>query len=280
MRPTLQLPRLVGPVTGIALALSLLAACGSEAPDSGGDASSPVTSPSPTAGTGEAPSTPSTTPSPEESPSRTTETDPTPAPSSAVPSATPTRLSSPGATGLRALLLTGAAMPGLNESLAWTKVKASTTEPERFALCHRTSMLNIGASEVAVRSYTNPEDPTAYAGHLVAQFPDPETARRALAVLGSWRGSCGQRLSAAGNDASVGDPQPVADAAETARWYLVVSGAGQADADTATFESTGYVLVGSRIALLVMRHDGQDHNYLPGEDPMVAALVRASTLLS
>ena len=55
-------------------------------------------------------------------------------------------------------------------------------------------MTSIGATEVAVRDYRpaqpRPGEPgPTEAGELVAEFPDTTTARRAFAVLKSWRAS-------------------------------------------------------------------------------------------
>ena len=45
---------------------------------------------------------------------------------------------------------------------------------------------------------------------------------------------------------------------------------------TGHFHSLGMVLSGTRMTLLRMDHDGQDHNYEPGKDPMELAVKAAS----
>ena len=45
---------------------------------------------------------------------------------------------------------------------------------------------------------------------------------------------------------------------------------------TGHFHSLGMVLSGTRMTLLRMDHDGQDHNYAPGKDPMELAVKAAS----
>jgi hypothetical protein len=46
------------------------------------------------------------------------------------------------------------------------------------------------------------------------------------------------------------------------------------------FQSVGAVVGSTEIALVVMDHDGQDHDYPPGADPMIAAVKAAATKLT
>ena len=55
-------------------------------------------------------------------------------------------------------------------------------------------------------------------------------------------------------------------------WYLVSYNRG----GTGHFHSFGVRLDGNRMTLLKMDHDGQDHNYEPGQDPMELAVKAAS----
>ena len=95
--------------------------------------------------------------------------------------------------------LSADAMPGFNDGYRWT---AGRTVPESpsgsFGTCQRFSTTSIGAERALVRRFqAATSDPSAShdaAGELVAQFPDPQTARRAFSVLTSWRAGCAERL--------------------------------------------------------------------------------------
>ncbi len=45
------------------------------------------------------------------------------------------------------------------------------------------------------------------------------------------------------------------------------------------FESFGVVVNGTRISMIRMDHDGQDHDYPPGQDPMELAVKAAAAKL-
>jgi hypothetical protein len=170
-------------------------------------------------------------------------------------------------------------VPGFNSSYRWTE---ASTGPERprspFGTCQRFSIRSVGAEQVLVRGY-RPTDrravPTDRAGELVAQFPDALTARRAFAVLQAWRARCADRLTRF-STADVGKAQPVTVAGGTASWYLLAYGPVPDDMDSIFFDAQGAVLVGSRIAMVTLVRDGQDYDYPPGREPMVAALQRAA----
>jgi hypothetical protein len=58
-------------------------------------------------------------------------------------------------------------------------------------------------------------------------------------------------------------------------WYLV----SYERRGTGHFHSLGMVLSGSRMTLIRMDHDGQDHNYEPGQDPVELAVQAVSARL-
>jgi hypothetical protein len=141
-------------------------------------------------------------------------------------------------------------------------------------------MTSIGASTVAVRTYRPPAagGTTDHAGELVAEFADSTTARRAFAVLKSWRAKCDDRLRDHARS-EVGPLEDVSVDGGTAGWYLLTYGPLADDPDSQFFDAQGMAVVGSRIAMVEMVLGGQDYNYEPGHEPMVAALQRAAAEL-
>ncbi len=117
--------------------------------------------------------------------------------------------------------------------------------------------------------------PAPRGGELVATFPDDLTARRAYAVLKAWRADCRQRLSRYAR-VRVGGLQDVAVTGGSASWYLLTYGPVAGDRDAAVLDAQGMTVVGSRIAMVSLVAVGQDYDYEPGQEPMVAALQRAA----
>lgn len=258
----LRRTRMALALTSAALAVTL-AACDSPVeidvaptPDS---SSSPSESPTPT---------PSPTPSPSDTPS------PTPS-----PSISPT-LEPVAPAGLADRLLAADDVPGFNEQFTWRESTTRKTEgTEPFGTCQKFAMTSIGASRVAVREFV-PADGSSgsSAGHLVAEFPDSETARRAYDVLRSWRGQCDEAL-ADYDQSEIGAFEPVTAEGE-AGWYLLFYGPPETGSlDEAWFDAQGMALVGKRVAVLELRTIGQDYNYPSGQEPMVAAVQRAADKL-
>jgi hypothetical protein len=131
-----------------------------------------------------------------------------------------------------------------------------------------------------VRDYTPvASDSVASAGHLVAQFPDSATARRAYAVLTAWHDRCADRISQHKTH-RVGDLQSV-DVGPSAigDWYLLTYGPVPHYPQDGYFDAQGMTLVGHRIAMLEMVLTGQDYNYRRGHEPMVAAVKAAAAKL-
>ncbi len=147
-----------------------------------------------------------------------------------------------------------------------------------FGTCQRFGITSIGATEVAVRDYRpaqpDPANPPAEAGELVAELPDTTTARRAFAVLKSWRQQCADRLP--GKPHQVGALQDVSVGGGTGGWYLLTYPDPGGDPDAGVFDAQGIAVVGTRIVMLELRNVGQDYNYEAGQEPMVAAVQRAA----
>jgi hypothetical protein len=207
-----------------------------------------------------APATEEATEEPSESPSATPST-----PASSAPPAP----ASPAATP-EAALLTAAEMPQLNSSSAWTERRTGPVSARPFGLCQKFDLLSVGAMTAVERTFTHETDT---AGQQVAEFPDAQTAVRAGKVVEAWHRDCASRVR--GTDVRVRPITDVPVAAGTGWWYL----ASFERRGTGHFHSLGMVLSGTRMTLLRMDHDGQDHNYDPGQDPMQLAVATASAKL-
>lgn len=178
-------------------------------------------------------------------------------------------------------LLTAAQVPGFNEQFTWREAGTRKNEGANpFGTCHKYAMTSIGAMRVVVREF-EPEGPAdgATAAHLVAEFADSRTARRALEVLKSWRGQCEEELSDY-DRREVGALEPVYAPGADAGWYLLVYGPAEGGKpDEGYFDAQGLTRVGKRISVLEMRRVGQDYNYPAGQEPMVDAVRAAAAEL-
>jgi hypothetical protein len=231
-----------------ALAL-LLVGCGSS--DDGNAAPAPPSSPS-------SPSTPSATGSAPTGP--------------ATPTAAPSDTPSP--RGHVAELLTAAELPRLSAAASWTQGPTGPADPEPAAACHDADLVSIGARNVIARTYTAD---AAEAVEQIAVFPDAATTARAGRVLASFRDDCVSRVKDL-RHLKVGPARPVGVVGGTGWWYL----ASWLPAGTAGghFQSVGVVVGQRTIAVLVMDHEGQDHDYPPNSDPMIAAVKAAAAKMS
>lgn len=245
-----------------------LAGCASEDPSTNQSQEQPTETPGPSdeASASDSP-TASDSASPSESP---------PAEETAATSGAPDSVTGPTSDGP---LLTAEEVPGFNQEFTWTTAGNRNREGRKpFGTCQKFAMTSIGATDVRVRKYEPAlQDPTSTAANLVADFPDVKTAKRAYEVLRSWRDQCAEELSRH-NRQEVGQLRSVAlpGAPEAvAHWYLLTYGPPRSEPDAGYFDAQGLVRVGSRISVLQMRTVGQDYNYRPGREPMVAA-VRAS----
>lgn len=202
--------------------------------------------------------------------SRTPE--PTPTPSTS-PTPTPTPSPSPTQAPRRSLtdrLLPAEELPGFNEIFTWEIGTTAPQEPADPLQCQPFGLLSIGATKVAHRTYLPADASTSTALEIVADFPDPMTAKRAYSVVRSWYDDCSRDHD---GDPKVGQFTPVTLTTRgAAGWHLLTYG----DA----FDAHGFVQRGPRIAVVVLTlRDAQDYNYAAGQEPMVAALQRAAALL-
>jgi hypothetical protein len=216
--------------------------------------------------------------------SRTSEPDPTPTPSteatpsaSATPSAEPTPSASPSAAptpstapSLEQALLTAAQLPKLNSTSPWTQGETAPVRTLPFGLCQKFDLPSIGAEDGVDRLFRSRGDA---AEQQVVEFGDAQTALRASKVVEAWRKDCAGRVRA--QDVKVRPFTDVAVAKGRGSWYL----ASYTRRGEGHFHSLGMVVSGPRMTLIRMDHDGQDHNYGPGKDPMELAVKAAAAKL-
>ncbi len=260
----------------VARPLALVAVCLATAAGCGEDATRQTAAPA-SSGAASTASTPASSPAASTSAPATTSSAPA-SPSSAPTSAAPT----PAPRGpLGGRLLGAGEVPGFNDQYRWRTGTTTATEPRTSAVtCQRFGLTSIGAEKVAVRTFTPAVGgSTDRAVEQVAAFPDEQTARRAYAVLSSWRAHCADRLRDH-RRSHVGGLEPVSVPTGTAGWYLLTYGPVKGDPDSQFFDAQGMALVGSRIATVSMLLAGQDYNYEAGHEPMVAAVQRAAHKLT
>ncbi len=214
---------------------------------------------------------------------RDTSSKPKPTPTdSEEPSETPSETSSPSdepstTPGTpEAALLAAADFPQLNDTSPWTERRTTVPGPTNFGLCQQFDTLSIGAMNVIERSYTTGTSGKDTAGQQVAEFPDAQNTVRAGKVLEAWHNECTQTLRSMSSKkyANV-KVRPITDVAvaKGKGWYYLVS---YTQAGAGHFHEFGVVYAGSRMTLLKIDHEGQDHNYEPGQDPMELAVKAAS----
>ncbi len=222
-------------------------------------------------------------PEPQGSSEPTEVDEPTEEPSeSPTPSAEPTPSASPTTTTTAApepqsALLTAAEMPQLNDSSPWTEGRTTIPGADPFGLCQQFDLVTIGAMGAVERPFTSRTSGTApkdTAGQVVAEFPDAQNAVRASKVIQAWHRKCRSQLKGATN-INVRPIKDVSVASGTGWWYLVSFDRG----GVGHFHSLGMVLSGTRMSLVRMDHDGQDHNYEPGQDPVELAVKAVSARL-
>ncbi len=206
-------------------------------------------------------------PSPTEDPGTGEETtSPSPAPTVTDEPSTPA--ASPGTP--EAVLIGAADFPQLNDESPWTEQQTTVPGQRAFGLCQQFDLLSIGAMSIIERTFTTGTSGRDDAGMQVAEFPDAQTAVRAAKVLEAWHRDCRDQVR--GRNVKVRPIQDVAVASGKGWEYLVSYTRG----GTGRFHSFGVTWSGTRMALLRIDHDGQDHNYEPGQDPMELAVKAAS----
>ena len=243
--------------------LACLALTGCSQASETAEVRAPTTRPAPTA------SSPVATAAPSETAAET----------SAPPSPSPSVSAAPPRLTLADRLLPAAELPGFNDGFTWSAGATRHDEPELFGTCQRFAITSIGAMRVAVRDYASAnggEDTVG--GELVADFADEKTGAGAMDVLRAWRSKCAEKLR--GHvDPRVGELEPVGIEDADAGWYLLGYGTPDGSPDERWFDAQGLVRVGARIALVRLSVLGQDYNYEPGQEPMVAALRQAAAKL-
>lgn len=206
------------------------------------------------------PTAPPTTAEPTSEPS-------TPEPSP--PSPTPTPSASPAATPEGALL-PAVELPPLNDASPWTEGRTAVPGQKAFGLCQQFDLVSIGAMDVIERTYSAGQDTAA---EQVAEFPDAQNTVRASKVIEAWHRECADQVT--GTHVNVRPITSVPVSQGKGSWYLVSyerRGEGH-------FHALGIVVSGKRMSLIRMDHDGQDHNYGPGQDPMELAVEAVSAKL-
>jgi len=263
-------------VVGLVAGLALASGCAGDPSSAGGSSSTRSASgPSASASSTAADPAPSTSASTSSTSSTSSASSPAP-----TPSASGTAGASGAPTALRDRLLTASRMPGFDDRWRW---REAGTGPERpstsFGTCQRFGIVSIGAERAVVRRFAPVARGASHAraGELVAQFPDPLTARRAYAVLEAWRTGCADRLKGR-TGVHVGELQPVA-AGDRAGWYLLRYGPVPGKPDARFRDAQGMVIEGRRIAMVALLLAGQDHDHRPGHEPAVVALHRAASAL-
>lgn len=245
----------------------------------GGTSSTDTTSPQ-TSGTPSNGEPTPTTPSPSPTTSAPATTSP-PATPDTSPTSEPT--GTPAPTGLAGRLLSAEELPGFNADYLWTAGRTAPESPSAsFGTCQRFSITSIGAERALVRRFrpaAGDAAPGDRGGELVAEFPDAQTARRALAVLKAWRARCADRLKGRTRP-KVGALTDVPVAGGSGGWYLLTYGPVPGDPDAQFFDAQAMAVVGSRIAMVSLVLAGQDYNYEPGKEPAVLAAQRAASRLS
>ncbi len=193
---------------------------------------------------------------------------PTPIPTATRPA--PVTEPSERAAGFARRLLPAARLPGFNRSFTWRTTATTRNEGRQLAgRCHKFELMSIGAWKVARRGYAPTVDSPGSASATVVEFPDEKTAKRAYAVLDSWREDCPRDHD---GDPKVGDFVDVRlPGGAMGGWYLLTYGD--------TFDAQGFARRGDRIVVLQLATEGQDYNYPRGKEPMVKALKKAVTLL-
>lgn len=240
------------------------ASSGASPSESTSTSSSPSPTESPTSASAE-PTLDATPSSPTASPEDDDEPTATPAPAGTGPTGPPT-----------SDLLAADELPPLDPGSPWTAAGTFPVGTDPFGVCQRFDALTLGAREGVERRFTAPDAPgasEASAAQQVLDFPDAQNASRAAQVLATWHRDCQGRLPGASGRVRARTAVPVASG--TAWWYL----ATWEQSGTGRVQTFGLALNDDRLTLLHMDHEGQDHDYAAGRDPLARGVAAAAAKL-
>ncbi len=187
------------------------------------------------------------------------------------PTATPAPAGTGPTGGPASDLLTAAELPRLGAASPWRAGGTVTVGSDSFGACQKFDALTLGAREGVERRFSGTD---ATAAQQVLDFPDTQNASRAAQVIASWHRDCQGRLPGEGGRVRPRAAVPVATG--SAWWYL----ATWEQAGTGKVETFGLALNDTRLTLLRMDHDGQDHNYPDGRDPLQRGLAAAAAKMA
>ena len=154
------------------------------------------------------------------------------------------------------------------------EARTGAVSSQPFGQCAKFDVLTIGAEQAVQRTFVAG---TASSAQQIATFPDTTNTARAEQVLLAWHRKC----HPGGLSVHVGATTTVPVSHGHAWWYLVRyrTHPGLSGGSHGAFESFGVVATGTRISMIRMDHDGQDHDYPPGHDPMELAVKAAASKL-
>ena len=115
-----------------------------------------------------------------------------------------------------------------------------------------------------------------FARHAVARFVDDRSADQASSVLRTFHDTCRTRLTGFAK-VRVAPVRTVRVPRGDSSWYLTTT--VRQGADDGHFNALGTLRTGTTIELIELDVTGQDYNYPRGQEPMVAALQKASQRL-
>ena len=149
-----------------------------------------------------------------------------------------------------------------NEAATWKVDQTSTGGGgEQVLACQQNSIESLGASAIAVRTFTLSDSGEGAA--IAMSFDSHELADQAYATAGEWLIDCQQVLIAQGRtDGSRGIPLTAVDLpqgrAQMTEWSYRTD---TTDPNNLQFESEGLIQVVDRVAMVMMRIEGQDNNW-------------------
>ncbi|KRF13731.1 hypothetical protein ASG90_12835 [Nocardioides sp. Soil797] len=249
-RPLSAFRRGAAAVAATFLATLVLTSCGSD--DDGSDASGDDVSSS---------VTPSREASESASASTPESTDPVEV-TSAPPSSSDSDPSDPASgSPVDDLFLSADEMPGLNDVTVWSEAGTKPEDGKPFGDCAKFALVDSGAEEAWVRSFTSEGAQEAY--QLIATFADAKSAWRAEQVLRGWHRDCAAQLNA---DVEKINPIQAAKVS-TGKAFTYLVQFGKEDADVHHFNGVAVNRSGPHLSVVLIDNEGQDYNYEAGQEP-------------